>query len=220
MSRETLGLSEDVLAYIRDATVRETEIERRCREETAERENANMQISAEQGQVMKWLVRATNATRTLEIGTFTGYSALCVAGVLPDDGGVVACELDEDYAQTALTYAREAGLDDRIDVRLGPAAETLTALVEDGESGAFDFAFIDADKGKYVDYYERCVTLVGSGGVIALDNTLWGGSVADPSDDRESTEAIRDVNERVTDDDRVTSALIPIGDGLTVAYCH
>lgn len=219
MSRDTFGLSEDVLAYIRDVTVRETEVERRCREETAERENANMQISAEQGQAMKWLVRATEATRTLEVGTFTGYSALCVAGVLPDDGELVACELDEDYAETAMTYASDAGLDDKINVRLGPASETLNELVEAGESGEFDFAFIDADKKNYVDYYERCVTLVGSGGVIALDNTLWGGSVADPSDDQESTQAIRTVNKRVTEDDRVVSALIPIGDGLTVAYC-
>lgn len=218
MSRQTFGLSEGVLEYIRDVTVHETDVERRCREETAERENANMQISSEQGQVMKWMVETLGVQRSIEVGTFTGYSALCVAGALPAGGELVACEIDEDYAETARSYLRRAGLSDRTEFRIGPALESLDAMIEEGEAGGFDFAFIDADKTNYVNYYERILKLVGVGGVLAFDNTLWSGSVADPDEDDDSTEAIRQLNATMAGDDRVTSALIPVGDGLSVAY--
>jgi caffeoyl-CoA O-methyltransferase len=220
MSRETLGLPDHVVDYIREVTVQETSVERRCREETSARDDANMQISAEQGQVMKWIVRTVNAERTLEVGTFTGYSALCTAGALPESGELVACELSEDFARQARQYAADAGLGDKIDIRVAPALETLEALRASGAAGTFDFAFIDADKVNYVDYYDHARALVGAGGVIAVDNTLWSGSVADPDDDDESTRAIRKLNERMARDDGVTSAMIPVGDGLMVALRH
>ncbi len=217
MSRSTLQVDDALLDYICDVSLRETEVQHRLREETAELDAANMQISPEQGQLMQLLVELTGTERAIEIGTFTGYSALCIARALPEYGDLIACDVSEEWTDIARRYWAEAGLDDRIELRLQPALETVDQLLEHGEEKTFDFAFIDADKPNYPVYYDRCLELVRPGGLIALDNTLWSGSVVDPDDDSESTEAIRDVNARIRDDERVTPSLVPIGDGVMLA---
>jgi len=217
VTRASLGLPEPVHAYLLDVSLREPEVLRRLRESTAARENAAMQIAPEQGQMMALLVRLIGARRTLEIGVFTGYSAAVVARALPEDGRVVACEIDPDYAREARAWWQEAGVAEKIDLRVGPAVETLDALLEAGEAGAFDFAFIDADKASYLDYWKRCLRLVRPGGLIAVDNVLWSGRVADPDEDDVSTEAIRAFNRAVRDDGRVDLAMVPVADGLTLA---
>ncbi len=180
-------------------------------------EQSSMQIAPEQGQLMAWLVELIGARRTLEIGTFTGYSSLAVALALPEDGTLVACDRSEEWTTVARRYWEEAGVTQKIDLRLGPAIDTLDGLLrEDGEE-SFDFAFIDADKISYEAYYERALRLLRTGGVVAVDNTLWSGRVADPGVRDESTEAIRAFNEKLHADTRVTLSLVPIGDGLTLA---
>ena len=176
-----------------------------------------MQISPEQGQFMALLVELIGAERTLEIGTFTGYSALVVARALPLHGRVIACEISEEYAAIARRWWTEGGVAEKIEVRVAPALETLDRMLEDGLAGRFDFAFIDADKEAYADYWERCLRLVRRGGLISVDNVLWDGKVADPANDEESTRAIRAFNARVRDDERVDLSLVPIGDGVTLA---
>jgi predicted O-methyltransferase YrrM len=217
LSRRSKWLDDALYDYLLDVSLREPDVLRRLREETAERENASMQIGPEQGQLMALLVRLIGAERTLEIGTFTGYSAAVVALALPIHGRVTACELSEEYAEIARRWWKEAGVADKIELRPGPAVETLDAMLAEGEAGAFDFAFIDADKEGYVDYWERCLRLVRPGGLIAVDNVLWSGRVADPANDEESTKAIRRLNAHVRDDERVDLALVPVGDGLTLA---
>lgn len=217
MSLRSIGLDEQLYAYLLDVSLREPNVLRRLREETAERENASMQIAPEQGQFMALLVKLIGAERTLEIGTFTGYSALAVAFALPPHGRVTACELSEEYAAVARRWWAEAGVTERIEIHVGPAVETLNRMLEDGLAGRFDFAFIDADKEGYVDYWESCLRLVRPGGLIAVDNVLWDGTVADPANVEESTVAIRAFNERVREDNRVDLSLVPIGDGLTLA---
>jgi predicted O-methyltransferase YrrM len=217
MSRQTLGLDERLYDYLLRVSLREPEAFARLRQETAGMPMARMQISPEQGQFLALLVELIGARRVLEIGTFTGYSALWMASALPDDGRLICCDLSEDWTAIARRYWREAGLEDRIELRLAPALETLDALVQEGHRGSFDLAFIDADKGNYLNYYERCLVLLRPGGLIAVDNTLWSGSVADPSDHDEDTVAIRAFNERLHRDARVTLSLVPIGDGLTLA---
>lgn len=217
MTRVSLGLPERVHDYLLDVSLREPAVLRRLRESTAARENAAMQIAPEQGQLMALLVRLIDARRTLEIGVFTGYSAAVVARALPEDGRIVACEIDPDYAREARRWWEEAGVAGKIDLRLGPAVETLDALLADDETGSFDFAFIDADKASYLEYWERCLELVRPGGLIAVDNVLWSGRVVDPDEDDPSTEAIRAFNRAVRDDDRVDLAMVPIADGLTLA---
>lgn len=217
MSLRSIGLDEKLYEYLLDVSLREPEVLRRLREETAERDNASMQIAPEQGQFMALVVRLIGAERTLEIGTFTGYSALAVALALPPHGRVTACELSEEYAAVARRWWAQAGVAERIDLRVGPADETLDRMLEDGLGRRYDFAFIDADKQGYVGYWERCLRLVRQGGLIMVDNVLWDGRVVDPGNTEESTRAIRAFNERVRGDDRVDLSLVPIGDGLTLA---
>ncbi|HET7692511.1 MAG TPA: class I SAM-dependent methyltransferase [Gemmatimonadota bacterium] len=217
MSRRSIGLDDAVHHYLLDVSPREPDVLRRLREETAARENADMQIAPEQGQFMALLVRLIGAERTLEVGTFTGYSALVVALALPPHGRVTACEISEEYAAVARRWWAEGGAQEKIEIRVAPAAETLDRMLEEGLAGRFDFAFIDADKAGYVEYWERCLRLVRKGGLIAVDNVLWDGRVADPTNDEESTNAIRAFNAHARDDDRVDLALVPIGDGLTLA---
>ncbi|CAN5836227.1 class I SAM-dependent methyltransferase [soil metagenome] len=217
MSLRSIGLDERLYEYLLDVSLREADVLRRLRAETAERENASMQIAPEQGQFMALLVELIGAERTLEIGSFTGYSALSVALAMPAQGRVTACELSEEYAGVARRWWAEAGVAEKIELRVGAAVETLDRMLEDGLGRRFDFAFIDADKQGYADYWERCLLLVRRGGLIAVDNVLWDGRVADPEDVEESTQAIRAFNARVRDDDRVDLSLVPIGDGLTLA---
>jgi caffeoyl-CoA O-methyltransferase len=217
VSLRSIGLGEDLHRYLLDVSLREPDVMRRLREETARREDADMQIAPEQGQFMALLAGLIEAERTLEIGTFTGYSALAVARALPPHGRVTACEINPEFAAIAGRWWEEAGMADRIEVRLGPAAETLDRMIEEGLERRFDFAFIDADKEAYSDYWERCLVLVRKGGLVIVDNVLWGGRVADPAETEPSTEAIRAFNARVRDDDRVDLSLVPVGDGLTLA---
>jgi predicted O-methyltransferase YrrM len=179
--------------------------------------NAGMQIGANQGSFMAFLVGLIGARNCLEIGTFTGYSALTVAQALPEGGRLICCDVSKDYTDIARKAWEEAGLAGRIALRLGPAAETLDRLIADGEAGRFDFAFIDADKENYDRYYEQCLILLRKGGLIAVDNMLWDGAVADPADKSESTVAIRALNSKLREDPRVDFCLIPVGDGIALA---
>lgn len=217
MSRTTIQIDEALNDYLREVSVRETDVMTRLREETAELEAAMMQISPEQGQLMTLLVELLGVQRALEVGTFTGYSALCIADAMSPGSQLICCDVSEEWTDIARRYWAEADLEDRIDLHLRPAMETLEALVEDGRAGDFDFAFIDADKANYDGYYERCLELVSTGGLIAVDNTLWSGAVVDEANTEESTEAIRALNAKIAEDERVTPSVVPIGDGLTLA---
>jgi len=217
MSRDTLGLSETLAAYVREVGLREDDDLRRLREETARHPRAQMQISPEQGQFMALLIELLGAKRTFEVGAFTGYSAMCVAKALGPSGRVVALDIDEDFTAVARRHWRAAGVADRIDLRLAPAADSLARMVEAGESETYDFAFIDADKTNYDTYYEYALKLVRKGGLIAIDNVLWSGRVADSSDQSPDTAALRALNAKIVGDERVTFCLVPIGDGLTLA---
>ncbi|MDZ7780835.1 MAG: class I SAM-dependent methyltransferase [Gemmatimonadota bacterium] len=217
MSRRTTPLTEALHAYLLEVSLREPEVMRRLRDETATLEKGHMQISPEQGQFLGLLVEVLGAGRILEVGTFTGYSALAMALAMPEDGTLVACDTDEEWTAIARRYWEEAGVGDRIDLRIAPAAETLADLVASGEAGRFDLVFLDADKRGLDGYYERSLELVRKGGLIAVDNTLWHGRVADPSDREAATEAIRSFNRKVHVDERVSLSLVPIGDGVTLA---
>jgi predicted O-methyltransferase YrrM len=217
MSNRTIQVTPELYEYLLAASSREPDVLRRLRDETAQLPNANMQIAPDQGQFMRLLVRLAGARRAIEVGVFTGYSSLSVALALPDDGRLVACDVSEEYTSVARRYWAEAGVAGKIDLRIAPAIETLDGLLAAGEAGTFDFAFIDADKPNYPHYYERCLRLLRPGGLIAVDNVLWSGRVADPSDDDESTVVIRDFNETLRDDDRVDLSMLPVGDGLTLA---
>jgi len=217
MSNKTFTLSDTLYRYLVENSVREPEILRKLREETAVDSMSRMQIGPEQGQFMQLLVRMTNARRCLEIGVFTGYSSLAVALALPADGRILACDISEKWTAMARRYWTAAGVADKIELRLAPALETLDDLVRSGAAGSFDFAFIDADKANYQAYYERVLTLVRPGGLIAVDNTLWQGAVADPKVRDEDTEAIRTFNRLLKADQRVFPSMIPIGDGLSLA---
>ncbi len=217
MSNKTFTLSDDLYAYLFENSVREPDILRRLREETAKDSMARMQIAPEQGQLMQLLVRLMGARRYLEVGVFTGYSSLAVALALPAEGRIVACDVSETWTKVARRYWAEAGVAEKIDLRLAPALQTLDGLINGGAGGSFDFAFIDADKTSYTDYYERALTLVRVGGLIAVDNTLWEGRVADPKARDGDTQAIRHFNKHLRDDRRVHLCLIPIGDGLSLA---
>ncbi|HEX7029359.1 MAG TPA: class I SAM-dependent methyltransferase [Gammaproteobacteria bacterium] len=217
MSRQTLNLTPALYEYLQTVSLREDPILARLREETGKMAQANMQIAPEQGQFMALLAKMLGARRCIEVGTFTGYSALCVARALPGEGGIVACDVSVEWTDIARRYWQAAGVAEKIDLRLGPAAETLAMLLKDGNRAVFDFAFIDADKTGYRDYYELCLELLRPGGVIAIDNTLWGGAVADPERNDEDTRALRALNEFLHRDARVDLSLVPIGDGLTLA---
>ena len=217
MTRRTNHLPAELYAYLLDVSLREPPIMSRLREETASLERARMQIGADQGQFMGLLVELMGARNALEVGTFTGYSALAVALALPDDGRLVACDVSEEWTAIGRRYWEEAGVAHKIDLRLAPAVETLDGLLADGRAGTFDFAFIDADKEGYDAYYERALELIRTGGLIALDNTLWEGKVLDAAVTDPDTEAIRALNMKLTGDARVTLSLVPVGDGLTLA---
>ncbi|MBH8573962.1 class I SAM-dependent methyltransferase [Nostocaceae cyanobacterium CENA369] len=217
MSKQTLGLDTQLYDYLLSNSVREPEILWKLRQETASHPRGTMQISPEQGQFMRLLIQLIGAKKTLEVGVFTGYSSLSVALALPADGKIIACDVSEEFTAIARRYWQQAGVADKIDLRLAPGLETLDALVADGQTGTFDFAFIDADKENYDGYYERVLELVRPGGLIAIDNVLWSGRVADPQFQDESTKVIRALNQKLHDDERVTLSLVPIGDGLTLA---
>lgn len=217
MSNVHLAITEQLSDYIRQVSLREPDILKRLREETASDPMARMQITPEQGQFMALLIQVLGATRTLDVGVFTGYSSLCVAFALPEDGKVIACDVNEKWTSIARRYWREAGVDHKIDLRLAPALETLDQLLAAKQGGNFDFVFIDADKENYGNYYERALKLLRPGGVIAVDNVLWSGRVADNSVNDADTRAIRDFNEKVHGDERVWLSMLPIGDGVTLA---
>lgn len=216
VSTHSMGLASDVQRYLLEMAS-EPEVLTALRAETAALPHAGMQISPEQGALMRFLVGVLGAKKCLEVGVFTGYSSLSVALALPRDGRVVACDVNHEWTALAKLYFERAGLSHKLDLRLGPGVATLESLVRAGEEGSFDFAFIDADKESYPVYYELCLTLVRQNGVVAIDNALWDGKVADPSISDASTRAIRDLNARVRSDRRVRVSLVPIGDGLLLA---
>ena len=217
MSNRTIGLPDTLYTYLLENSLREPDVLRRLREETARLPHAEMQISPEQGQFVAFLVRLMGARKALEIGVFTGYSSTAVALVLPPDGTLIACDVSDEYTSVARRYWQEAGVDGKIELRLGHAADTLEYLLAEGHAGTFDFAFIDADKEQYDLYYERVLQLLRPGGLMALDNMFRGGRVADPSDTRPGTQAIRDLNRKLHRDERVHLSVVPIADGLTLA---
>lgn len=217
MSTRTLTIDDRIYEYLLAVSVREPPLLARLREETAADPLSNMQIAPEQGRFMGLLVELLGARRAIEIGTYTGYSALCIAMPMPEAGRLICCDSSEEWTAVARRYFAEAGVADRIEVRIAPALNTLDNLLEQGQAGAFDFAFIDADKENYENYFERCLRLMRPGGLIAVDNTLWGGSVADPDNHEPDTVAIRSFNESVHNDKRISLSLVPIGDGLTLA---
>lgn len=217
MSNRTLVIDDHLYQYLLEHSVRETPVMRELRELTLKHEMARMQIAPEQGQFMALLVELLAAGKIIEIGTFTGYSALCMAQAMRGDGKLICCDLNEEWTAIGLTFWQRAGVRDRIDLRIAPALKTLAELIESGETGNFDIAFIDADKTNYSNYYERCLELLRPGGLLMCDNTLWSGSVADPANHAEDTLALREFNDLLYEDPRVSISLIPIGDGLTLA---
>lgn len=217
MSASSMGLSDTVLAYLRRVGVREDDHQQALREATATMPMGGMQISPEQGQFMTLLIELIGAKRCLEVGVFTGYSAMTVAKAMGSDGQVVALDVSEEFTAIAREHWKKAGVADQIDLRLAPAAESLQAMLDSDEQSSFDFAFIDADKENYKTYYEAALQLIRPGGLIGVDNVLWGGSVANESDLHSDTVAIRELNEVLATDDRVTVSMVPIGDGLTLA---
>ena len=217
MSNRSIELDNRLYEYLLVASLRESDVQAELRRVTAEHAQARMQISPEQGQFMALLVQLMGARKTLEIGVFTGYSALTVAMALPEDGRMVACDVNEKDCAIALPYWQKANVAHKIDLRIAPALDTLDDLIANGESGTFDFSFVDADKSNYDNYYEKSLQLVRPGGLIAVDNTLWYGRVADLEVQDKRTKRIRALNEKVRDDERVTMSLLPVGDGLLLA---
>ncbi len=217
MSYRPTPLTEDLHRYLLEVSLREPALLARLREETARRGDAGMQISPEQGQFMAFLIELTGARRVLEIGTFTGYSALSMALALPPEGRIIACDVEPETTAVARRYWAEAGVAEKIDLRLAPALDTLEGLLAEGAAESFDFAFIDADKENYEAYYERCLALLRQGGLLAVDNVLWNGAVADPAARDPDTEAIRALNLRMREDPRISLSMVPISDGLSLA---
>jgi predicted O-methyltransferase YrrM len=217
MANRTIALTDRLHDYLVDVSVREPPLLRQLREETATLPMAMMQISAEQGQLMRLLVELIGARWAVEVGTFTGYSALCVAEAMGPQGRLVACDISPEYTAIARRYWARAGVAERIDLRLGAAVATLDQLLAEGAAGTIDFVFIDANKSDYDAYFERALSLLRPGGLIAIDNVLWGGAVADPAVDDEDTNAIRALNRKLATDERVSLSLVPIGDGVTLA---
>lgn len=217
MEKGSLGLGDELYDYLLKVSLREANVLRRLREETAAMPHSIMQISPDQGQFMALLVELMGATRCIEVGVFTGYSSLAVALALPSEGRITACDISEEYTAVARRYWAEAGVAHKIDLRLAPALETLDGLISDGATGTYDFAFIDAEKTEYADYYERLLTLLRPGGLILIDNVLWSGRVADPEIDSDDTVAIRAFNEKLMADERVSLSMLALADGLTLA---
>jgi len=220
MFNKTIGLSNlaktQLYDYILSVSLREPAILTQLRQETAKLPDAEMQISPDQGQFLALLIQLINAKKTLEIGTFTGYSALWMALALPDDGVVIACDIDQEYTAITHRYWQAAGVGNKIQLNLAPALDTLEHLLVTGEENTFDFIFIDADKVNYDAYYEKALQLLRVGGVIAIDNTLWGGKVANLDVQDEDTLAIRALNQKIHQDPRVNVCLVPMADGVTL----
>jgi predicted O-methyltransferase YrrM len=217
MRRNSFTLTEELDDYIAGVSLREPDVLRRLREETARVPMAGMQIAPDQGQFMALLARLVGARRCLEVGTFTGYSALVVALALPADGRIITCDVDAKTTAIAKRYWAEAGVAGKIDLRLAPALETLDRLLAERAAGSFDFAFIDADKTNYDGYYERALTLLRQGGLVVIDNVLWSGAVADPKRKDADTAALRALNRKLHGDERVDLSLLPFADGITLA---
>jgi predicted O-methyltransferase YrrM len=217
MSGKSIGLSDGLHEYLLRVGVREHEALRRLREATQALPEHDMQVAPEQGALMGLLARLTGARRCLEVGTFTGYSALAVALALPADGHILCCDVSAEWTSIARRFWSEAGVGDRIELRLGPALQTLDALLADGAQDTFDYAFVDADKAGYPAYHDRLMQLVRPGGVMLWDNVLWGGEVIDPAADDPDTRGVRDLNEALARDERIDLVMLPVADGLTVA---
>ena len=216
MSSRTITMTDPIYAYLQEHSLREPEVLRALREETSGIKMAVMQISPEQGQFMALLAKLIGAKRCIEVGVFTGYSALSVALALPADGRIVACDVSEEWTSMARRYWKRAGMDAKIELKLAPAVQTLDALLAAGGAGRYDFAFIDADKTNYLEYYERILKLLRKGGLMTIDNTLWSGKVADPTVTEADTVALRALNDFVHHDARVDMSMLPVGDGLTL----
>ena len=217
MANRTMGISEDLQQYVVRVGAREPDVLARLREETAALPSRSMQIAPEEGAFLAMLAELVGARRCVEVGTFTGYSSLAVALRLPPDGSMVCCDVSEEWTAIARRYWAEAGVDDRIDLHIGPAADTLDTLLAEGEEDAFDFAFVDADKTGYDAYYERLLRLVRPGGLIVFDNMLWGGGVLDEDPQDDDTRAIQALNAKLATDERVSLCLVPVADGVTLA---
>lgn len=217
LSNRTIKLDDHLYEYLLHVSLRESPALAALREETRNRADSNMQIAPEQGQFMALMAKLLGVRRYIEIGTFTGYSTLAIAEALPDDGSIVACDLDADTTSIAERHWRKAGLASKINLNIGPALETLNALIATGKAGHFDMAFIDADKTGYDAYFERCLRLVRTNGLILLDNVLWDGRVADANTRDADTGALRDLNEKLAADRRIDVSMLPLGDGLTLA---
>ena len=216
MTARTLNLDDSLYHYLLDVSLRETPLLKRLRDETQALPMARWQVAPEQGQFLALLVKLTGARRLLEIGTFTGYSALCMAAALPEDGSMICCDIPGDYNATARRYWREAGLAERIDLRLAPALETLAELERQGQGGQFDLVFIDADKANYPNYLEHALRLLRVGGLAVFDNTLWSGRVLEERPLSADTRAIQALNRALKDDSRLDLSMLPLGDGLTL----
>ena len=217
MPKRFVDRGPELYDYLIAASSRESALKKELREATAKLPDARMQITPEQGQFMALLAKSIDAKRALEIGVYTGYSAWCVAEALDEGGNLIACDASVEWTSIAREFWEKAGVAEKIDLRIAPALETLASLEADGQGGAFDFAFIDADKGNYDSYYETCLRLLRSGGLIVVDNALWGGQVMDPSFQDVDTIAIRNLNEKIRDDERVDASLLSVGDGVYLA---
>ena len=217
MSNRTIAITESIYQYLCDHSLREDPILKDLRDHTYDMEERAMQIAPEQGQFMQMLVKLIGAKNTIEVGVFTGYSSLAIALALPEDGRIVACDVNPQYTSVAEKFWVSAGVREKIDLRIGPAKDTLLGLINGGFTGTFDFAFIDADKINYDHYYELCLQLIRPGGLITVDNVLWGGAVSDDAINDVDTNAIRALNDKLHQDKRIDLSLVPVGDGLTLA---
>jgi len=216
LSNRTLSIDDRIYNYLAAVSINEPELLAQLRQETAEIDYSEMQISPEQGQFMSLLIKLMVATRAIEIGTFTGYSSICIASAMPENGNLICCDISPQWTDIAKKYWALAGLEKKIDLHTRPAEQTLQILLDEGNEKSFDFIFIDADKQNYITYYEMALRLLRQGGMIAVDNTLWSGAVADPDNNEATTIAIRHFNEMLKGDDRVYQSLLTIGDGLTL----
>jgi caffeoyl-CoA O-methyltransferase len=216
MSNRTLSMTDSLYDYLLNTSLRETEIQKKLRLQTASMEGSQMQIAPEQGQFMGFLVRLMGVRRALEVGVYTGYSSLAVALAMPEQGRLVACDINLEWTDVARRFWQQAGIDQKIDLHLAPAAEILNRLLEQGQHSSYDFAFIDADKENYDQYYELCLRLLRPGGLMVIDNTLWGGYVADDQVQDADTRAIRALNKKLQTDTRIDMSHLPIADGLTL----
>ena len=217
MSNRTIIITESIYQYLCDHSLREDPILKDLRDHTYDMEERAMQIAPEQGQFMQMLVKLIGAKNTIEVGVFTGYSSLAIALALPEDGRIVACDVNPQYTSVAEKFWVSAGVREKIDLRIGPAKDTLLELINAGLTGTFDFAFIDADKINYDHYYELCLQLIRPGGLITVDNVLWGGAVSNDGINDVDTNSIRALNDKLHQDERIELSLVPIGDGLTLA---